>query len=161
MALTERAIKRKPVAVITVEAPLDDLENYQADFEWFNTTDAAKEWIDQWTEFAKEDTTTYSLLDNKDDPALAYLTILIPDTATLAVGSALVFPDNDQTQAWLAETTGDITNLFEKRQEAPKKKVTVKAPRARRVAGKVSTPSESEVPAPQKRAPRKIKVEKD
>ena len=137
--LTERAIKRHPVAVITVESQVQDVAKggHPADFEWFKTIDAAQEWMTQWTTHAKEDVAAYSVIGG-EEPALAYLTILMSDTDLLTLTDSNVVPVNAATKAWLDETLADITTLFDKPEVKVKKKVVVKA-RKRVVAKSTAT----------------------
>ena len=134
--LTERALKRHKSAVITIEAERQNVMtgNESADFEWFNTPEAAAGWFQSWTAFTKEDAETYKVLDG-DDPAMAYMTILIPDTSTMEPGTVLVHPDNDITNKWRDEVLSDISVLYEKPQDAPKKKAVVKVRRRQHAVG--------------------------
>ena len=146
MALfTERAVKRHPVAVITVECLLADVAKggHFGDFEWFNSVEAAEAWMTQWTSHATSDSAEYSIIDGTD-PAMAYLTILIPDTETMVLGKNHVVPLNNSTEVWRDEITDDITALYEKAEAAPKKAPVVKARRGLKLAGKPAS-RESEV----------------
>lgn len=113
--LTERAIKHHKVAVILIENLLEDVPkgNHDVEFEWFRTVTAAEEFMDQYTDFAKEDAAEFAVI-GAEDPPLAYLTILIPDTETLAAGKFVLAPENAATIAWRDGILADLTMLYTK-----------------------------------------------
>lgn len=146
--LTERGLKRHPVAVILVDSLLSDVGKNAptAEFEWFKTVDAATEFAEQNKVFAEADVAAYTALTDATeedggspvvDPAMAYLVIIIPDTATLEVGEASVFPETDATKEWRDDIIADITVLFEKKAaaKAPSKSAPVVKPKRRLVGG--------------------------
>lgn len=146
--MTLRGIKRHPVAVLTVEAERGKVDRVtgQADFEWFNTPEAAQEWLKTWLDFCEKDTNDFNLIDSKDDPVMAYLTIVIEDTASMDITATHLFPDNEATQAWRDEITADLSQLYEKREEekTTTKKAAVVKKRPRRIGLGSTTPSDAD-----------------
>lgn len=124
--LTERAIKHLKVAVILVENLLENVPkgDHDVEFEWFNTVAAAEEWMDPYTEFLKEDAAEAAAI-GAADPALAYLTILVPDTATMVVGKHVLEPVNAVTTAWRDGILADLTTLYTKTEDQPEMTDTV------------------------------------
>ena len=128
--LTERALKRHNAAVITVESPRATIAKggWDVDFEWFKTPEAADAHAKQWTEFCAEDVVAYDI-DDGDDTPMAYMTIVIDDTADIHVSDSFVFPNTDVTSRWMEDILADISVLFEKQDEPKKAKVVIKARR--------------------------------
>lgn len=113
---TERALKRKPMAVILLTTLRKDVPNVPdgaggREFEWFETREGVKTYFDQNVEYHKSDT--------KDHDDMAYMAIEILDTATMKLGRVDVRPQTDETKAWMAEIKADITKAFQ-----PVKEVT-------------------------------------
>ena len=160
MALvTERALKRKNCAVITVESNIANIATgrFAVEFEWFNTEGAASAWMTDWTDWAAEDAVAYDGSD-PEEPAYAYLTLLIPDTENMAVTRAVVSPANAQLEHWKETVLADITVLYDKPEEVVKKKVVVKARRRGVVLGGSTVPEPEEAP---KVRGRKKKIESE
>lgn len=145
---TERAIKRKPCAVIILEALANAKgkpEEGGREFEWFNTPEAAAEHFDKFAAFAKEDTTSY------DD--VAYLVAEITDTQSdpMALGRVEAFPENDSTKKWVEEVRKDITSTFvtEKKDDDTKKpNVKVRPKKRAGAAAAAKVKKADEAPAP-------------
>ena len=154
MALfTERAIQRHPVAVVLIETRIKDIDKgvHKADFEWFNSVEAAEVFMTQWTNHAAKDSAEFPT-DADGEPALAYLTFIIPNTETMAVGTEVVYPKTAAAEQWRDSILDDITALYEKAEAAPKKAPVVKARRGLKLAGKTTKPEpESETPKPRVR----------
>jgi len=121
--ISERELKKHPVAVITVEATRSATELRPAggiiNHEWFNTVDAAEEWMRQWEQFAASDGIGHQDMVPLEGRMRAHLIILIADTRSLKVGRASAFPEIRATKKWLAETLADLTVLFDGRIDAP------------------------------------------
>jgi hypothetical protein len=161
--LTERALKRRKSAVIIVEAFRKNVltGKQTADFEWFNKPDAAAEHADQFGVFAKEDAKAYTELDG-DDPAMAYMVIVVPDTNELDELEIRLYPETDITKRWRDELIVDLSQLYTKAEAAPKKKVVVKAPRRRAVVvGKSDVSDEPKVKPRARVGVRRVKVAED
>ena len=146
-SLTERAIKRRKVAVILVENALADVAkgNHAADFEWFKSHVGSDEFLETYTAYAQADVANYSVEDGEDAP-FAFMAVVIPDTETMAIGTTVVIPETAATKAWRDEVISDITALYEKTATAPKKAPVVKARRKMAVTGG-STPKELSEPS--------------
>lgn len=104
---TERAIKRKPMAVIFLTTKRQDVPEVPPagrEFEWFDTAPNRKAFFKQVHEFNVEDT--------KEHDDMAYLTIEIVDTESMKIGRAEVAPVTDETQQWLKDIESDITKAY-------------------------------------------------
>ena len=60
---------------------------------------------------------------------MAYMTIVVPDTGTMEIGSAMVFPETPSTGEWMTDILSDITVLYDKSEAKAKEKVVAKARR--------------------------------
>lgn len=128
---TERAIKRKPMAVVmltterakvkddgTVEVPP---EGY--DFEWFETEANRDTFFDQVNDFNQSDA--------KEHDDFAYLTAVVTDTADMVLGRVEVAPHKPEMTKWKNAVKKDPSLLLApvvKKDDEPKK--TVKPRRA-------------------------------
>ena len=154
MALfTERAVKRHPAAVITLTTEMSALSKTlpTAEFEWFKSAESAAVWLGEWTEATSADSAEFTIIDG-EDPALAFLTILIADTETMEVTKTVINPDNDTMRAWRDDIVSDISVLYETVNAPQKKAPVVKARRGLKLAGKpASRESEDEDTKPRVR----------
>lgn len=104
---TERAIKRKPMAVImltTLRKDVPEVPPAGKDFEWFDTEQGRKQFFTQVHDF--------NVQDAKDHDDMAYLTVEITDTATMKVGRIEVAPSTEATDEWLKAVKADITKAL-------------------------------------------------
>ena len=135
---TERAIKRKPQAVILLETLTESVPEVPEDgrdFEWFTSTDAAGEFFDQFTRFIESDTSEHG--------DVAYLAAEVTDTSSMTLGRVKVAPENDETAKWAESIKADVTSVFIQpaTKEKPKAKVRPKARNAAAAeAKKTKTP---------------------
>lgn len=115
----ERALKRKPMAVILLTTRREDVPNVPAgqgghEFEWFQSKDGMHAYFDQNVEFHEQDT--------KDHDDMAYLAVEITDTKAepMTVGRISVSPETDETKAWMKSIKDDITKAFQPVKEETK-----------------------------------------
>lgn len=106
---TERALKRKPRAVILLTTKRGDVPNVPPagrEFEWFLGEDAMRAYFDQNVEFHKADAAEF------DD--MAYLAVEITDTGAspMKMGRIDAQPVTDATEAWTKSVEEDITRAF-------------------------------------------------
>lgn len=104
---TERALKRKPMAVILLTTLRKDVPNIPPagrEFEWFTTEDGMRTFFDQNVAFHKEDT------DSHDD--MAYMSLEVTDTSTMTLGRVDVKPETKEMEDWRAAVEADITLAF-------------------------------------------------
>lgn len=145
---TERAVKRKPMAVImltTKRSSVPEVPNEGREFEWFETVEGMNQFYDQVREF--------DVKDCKDHDDMAYMCIEITDTADMKIGRIAVAPETDATKKWLAEVKKDVTKALtpvtptKKAAATPSKKVK---PRQKTAAAKAV----GKDPAPEAKAAR-------
>lgn len=106
---TERALKRKPKAVILLTTLRKDVPNVPdgqggREFEWFDTDTGMREHFDKNVE--------YHTADAKEHDDMAYLAVEITDTKDMSLGRVDVQPATDETTAWLESIKDDITTAF-------------------------------------------------
>lgn len=104
---TERAIKRKPMAVImltTLRSDVPSVPNNGKDYEWFVTEENMRSYFDQVQEFNASDV--------KAHEDMAYLTVEITNTTEMKTGRAEVAPATKETEAWLKDVLADITKVY-------------------------------------------------
>jgi len=167
---TEKAVKRRPQAIVFHAWDSDDLDTLaDADFEWFETDANRAAYF--------EETHAWSVQSHKDENGLVcYLTAEITDTATMTLGRVRVVPQTKEMKAKAQAVRDDpLNNLLvpgPKRstppvaepKAKPKKEAAKGTPAAaptkpstrvvRKPANRAGVPDES-APAPKARAPRK------
>lgn len=150
---TERAMKRKPHAVILLETLTSDVPEVPEDgrdFEWFNSLEATSEFFDQVTEFHTKDA--------EEHGDLSYMTIEVTDTATMTLGRVEVAPDNEETKKWVESVKDDVTQVFVEIKPKKTSKPDVKVrPKKRNAAAKAVAKNES---APIKQEDKQARLKK-
>jgi hypothetical protein len=96
---TERALKRKPQAVILMawQPGKSDGDPGDWDFEWFETDDNRSRYYEEAVKWNEQD-----VVDNTGDDALLYLAVEVLATADMKLGRMSVQPENAETKALLA-----------------------------------------------------------
>lgn len=127
---TEKAIKRKPMAVVMLTTERSSLTDdglnvvvpaQGYDFEWFETEKGREKFFDQVTDFNVEDAKAH------DD--FAYITAVVTDTATMTLGRVEAAPSNPKMTKWKNAIKKDPSLLIAPVVKAAEKKAVVKAPR--------------------------------
>lgn len=128
---TERALKRKPMAVILLTTRREDVPNVPdgaggREFEWFASKEGMHAYFDQNNEYHQQDT--------KDHDDMAYMCIEITDTASdpMTLGRVEAHPETDETKAWLKSIKDDPTKAFQPVKEAKEEATSSKVVRPRR-----------------------------
>lgn len=104
---TERALKRKPMAVIlltTLRGDVPSVPPAGREFEWFTTEENLHNFFDQNVTFHTEDVAAH------DD--MAYLAVEVVDTSQMTLGRIDVQPPTEETEKWMKAVQADITLAF-------------------------------------------------
>jgi hypothetical protein len=147
---TERALKRKPMAVIMLTTQRGDVPEVPPEgreFEWFENEESRKKYFDQVRAFDKQDA--------KDHDDMAYMTIEIVDTTTMKTGRIEGSPsDNSKVKAWVKQIKDDVTLAFTPVTKASPKSTATKKVRARKKSSAAKKVSEVRSSTPEQKAAR-------
>lgn len=126
---TERALKRKPQAVVmlkTEKGSVPAVMRDDYDFDWFVTDENRAKFFDQWTAFTDADAVESA------PPHLAYLTAEVTDTDKMTLGRVVVSPVNAATKKWKASIEADPSLLTVEPEKKAEREKVVKAPKGAR-----------------------------
>jgi hypothetical protein len=127
---TERAVKRKPMAVIMLTANRSDIAedgtvtmtDQGYDFEWFETEKNREKFFDQVNDWQQQDA--------KDHDDFAYLIAVVTDTSDMTLGRIEVAPHNPKMTKWKNAVKKNPSLLIAPvAAKTTEKKAEVKAPR--------------------------------
>lgn len=156
---TERALKRKPSAVILLsweKGKVADMAG-DRDFEWFENDENRTQYVDSMI--------AWNVNDVQDHGDLYHMVVEITDTKSspMTLGRVVVTPEtNKAMKDWAKKVQDDVSIVFEeidKVRSSGGEKVQVKAkkasPAARKAVAKKATDNKGEAPKPRAAAAKK------